>query len=92
MQSKLLLLAAVAFSIASCTKTFDREADNSIVNADNAEAVSAENASAFVEIGSIDLGDAGAAEISAYDPNTKKLFVVHNAAINKIDEIGRAHV
>lgn len=87
MQSKLLLLAAVAFSIASCTKTFDREADNSIVNADNAEAVSAENASAFVEIGSIDLGDAGAAEISAYDPNTKKLFVVHNAAINKIDVV-----
>lgn len=40
-----------------------------------------------IEIGSIDLGDAGAAEISAYDPVTKKLFVVNNGTTNKIDVV-----
>ncbi|MEZ4904581.1 MAG: hypothetical protein R2822_23955 [Spirosomataceae bacterium] len=44
-----------------------------------------ENPANFVEIGSIDIGDAGAAEISAYDPQTGRLFVVNNSAVNKID-------
>ncbi len=44
-----------------------------------------ENFAAFKEVGSIDVGDAGAAEISAFDPQTKKLFVVNNGAVNKID-------
>ncbi len=39
----------------------------------------------FKEIAEIDLGDTGAAEISAYDTMTKKLFVVNNGTINKID-------
>ncbi|MET3129522.1 DNA-binding beta-propeller fold protein YncE [Arcicella rosea] len=46
-----------------------------------------EDAATFVEIGSIDIGDVGAAEISAYDPQTKRLFVVNNGTVNKIDVI-----
>lgn len=41
----------------------------------------------FTEIGSIDLGEEGASEISAYDPLTKRLFVVNNADVNKIDVV-----
>jgi DNA-binding beta-propeller fold protein YncE len=39
----------------------------------------------FKEISAITLGSAGASEISAYDPTTKKLFVVNNSDINRID-------
>lgn len=39
----------------------------------------------FKEIGSITLGTTGASEISAYDPATKKLFVVNNSDVNRID-------
>lgn len=46
-----------------------------------------ENPSAFSEIGQIDIGDAGAAEISAFDPSTNRLFVVNNSEVNKIDVI-----
>lgn len=46
-----------------------------------------EQASSFVEIGSIDIGDAGAAEISAYDPISQRLFAVNNGSVNKIDVI-----
>lgn len=38
-----------------------------------------EQASSFTEISSTDLGEAGAAEISAFDPITKKLFTVTNS-------------
>lgn len=41
----------------------------------------------FKEVAQIDLGDSGAAEITAYDPQTKKLFVVNNGSTNKIDVI-----
>lgn len=44
-----------------------------------------EDPATFAEIGTIDIGDAGAAEISAYDPQTKRLFVVNNGTINRID-------
>ncbi|MBC7949494.1 MAG: choice-of-anchor I family protein [Chitinophagaceae bacterium] len=40
-----------------------------------------EQAASFTEISTTDLGESGAAEISAYDPQTKKLFVVTNAGI-----------
>ncbi|MBM3431783.1 MAG: alkaline phosphatase [Bacteroidetes bacterium] len=46
-----------------------------------------EQADSFVEVGSIDIGDAGAAEISAYDPITKRLFAVNHGIVNKIDVI-----
>lgn len=44
-----------------------------------------EDPATFAEVGSIDIGDVGAAEISAYDPQTKRLFVVNNGTVNKID-------
>ena len=46
-----------------------------------------EDPSTFKEIGSIGIGGLGAAEISAYDPVTQRLFVVNNSATNKIDVI-----
>lgn len=48
---------------------------------------STEQASSFVEIGAIDIGDVGAAEISAYDPISQRLFAVNNGSVNKIDVI-----
>ena len=51
-----------------------------------------EDPATFAEIGSIDIGDVGAAEITAFDPATNRLFVVNNfmvnnSTINKIDVI-----
>ncbi|WP_291913307.1 choice-of-anchor I family protein [Chitinophaga sp. CB10] len=52
-----------------------------------------EDPASFAEIGSIDIGNEGAAEISAYDPKTGRLFVVYNAEdnngvfLNRIDVI-----
>lgn len=46
-----------------------------------------EDPSTFAEIGQIDLGDEAASEISAYDPQTKQLFVVNNSAGSTIDVV-----
>lgn len=46
-----------------------------------------EDPGSFSEIGQIDIGDAGAAEISTFDPATKRLFVVNNSDVNQIDVI-----
>ena len=46
-----------------------------------------ENPSSFAEIGQIDLGDEGAAEISAYDAVTKRLFVVNNSSDSRVEVI-----
>lgn len=46
-----------------------------------------EDAATFSEVGSIDIGDIGAAEITAFDPSTNRLFVVNNGTVNKIDVI-----
>lgn len=46
-----------------------------------------EDAATFSQISSLDIGDTGAAEISAFDPATNRLFVVNNGAVNKIDVI-----
>ena len=46
-----------------------------------------ENAADFTEIGSIQVGGEGAAEISAFDPETKKLFVVTNSGTTRIDVV-----
>lgn len=74
MTIKNLLLLAVAVSLFSCKKNHD---DDYYVP---------EDPSTFAEIGSIDIGDVGAAEISAYDPKTKRLFVVNNdTKENRID-------
>jgi hypothetical protein len=52
-----------------------------------AEFVVNEDPATFKEIGSITIGGVGAAEISAYDETTKKLFTVNNSGTNQIDVI-----
>ena len=51
------------------------------------ETVITENPSTFREIGTINIGGIGAAEISAYDETTKRLFVVNNSSTNRIEVI-----
>lgn len=77
MKKIILSLSLVALML-SCDKSSDPEF---FVN---------EDASTFAEVGTIDIGDAGAAEISAFDPITKRLFVVNNGTVNKIDVIDMA--
>ncbi|MDX6181468.1 choice-of-anchor I family protein [Flavobacterium sp. Fl-77] len=51
------------------------------------EVVVNENPATFKEISSISIGGEGAAEITAYDEKTKKLFTVNNSSTNQIDVI-----
>lgn len=46
-----------------------------------------EDLSTYAEFGSIGLGGLGAAEITAFDEKTKRLFAVNNSTVNKIDVI-----
>lgn len=62
------LLFPIGFMSCKKDKTGIQEPDF-IVNEDPAT---------FSEIGALDIGETGAAEISAFDPITKKLFVVRN--------------
>jgi DNA-binding beta-propeller fold protein YncE len=81
MKQKLLLLTLCVLIFSACKK--DKIEPEFFVN---------EDAATFSEIGMIDIGDAGAAEISAYDPLTKRLFVVNNStAGNKIDVLDFAN-
>ncbi len=73
---KILLLSLLSVSLFACKKSEDTTEPEFFVN---------EDAATFAELGSIDIGDVGAAEISAYDPATKRLFVVNNSTVNKID-------
>jgi DNA-binding beta-propeller fold protein YncE len=81
MNFKHLLLLAALFSSISCQKFFDKDYFK------NHHPSGKEDPSSFVEVGSIDIGGEGAAEISAYDPKTERLFVVNNSGANKIDVI-----
>lgn len=54
---------------------------------DNEEFEVNEDVASFKEVGTITIGGAGAAEISAYDETTKRLFTVNNSATNQIDVI-----
>jgi hypothetical protein len=76
---KFLVLVCCVWVAASCS---DNDEPEFFVN---------ENPATFKEIGIIDIGDVGAAEISAYDPQTKKLFVVNNAGTAKVDVIDIAN-
>lgn len=69
-----LLPVAATLAFAACSKD----------DAKNPETPVIENPESFEETGMIDIGDEGAAEISAYDPSTKRLFVVKNDGINMI--------
>ncbi|MFT5963339.1 MAG: hypothetical protein ACI9L6_000041 [Flavobacterium sp.] len=75
-----LVLIATVFLLSSCAN--DNLIENEIV-----EETIDENPSSFKEIGSITIGGEGAAEISAYDEVSKKLFTVNNSESNKIDVI-----
>lgn len=77
MKKIILSLSLVALML-SCDKSSDPEF---FVN---------EDPTTFAEVGTIDIGDVGAAEISAFDPITKRLFVVNNGTVNKIDVIDMA--
>jgi len=65
------LLLTVLLGMAGCDRS-----DNDLVP----EAVIMEDPATFKEVGQIDTGNQGAAEISAYDAVTKRLFVVNNSA------------
>ena len=51
-----------------------------------------EDAATFAETGSLDIGEAGAAEISAYDPESQKLFVVKNENEGLPNQVNRIEV
>lgn len=46
-----------------------------------------EDLTSYQEISSLSLGGAGAAEITTYDPVSKRLFAVNNGVVNKVDVI-----
>lgn len=78
-QLKFVYLLLITVTIFSC-----RKEDNSapLENTQN------EDLSGYTEIASINLGGTNAAEISAFDPSTDRLFAVNNSYIlNKIDVI-----
>ncbi len=81
--SKLLIAAIIA--VASCKKN-----DNTAVKPEEEFFVN-EDAATFAEIGKLKIGGAAAAEISAYDSATQRLFVVNNegtdGAVNRIDVV-----
>ena len=90
---KIYWLAAGIVVLASCKKNAPDEISPTEQNR-NAPAITSERqeSTSFAEIGMIDIGNTGAAEISAYDPDTKKLFVVNNTAgNNRIDVINLAN-
>ncbi len=74
-----LLTGLVIFSLAlsACTK-------NRLIEPE-VETILPEDPASFKQVAMIDLGGLQAAEISAYDPLTKKLFVVNNETTTKVD-------
>ncbi|WP_346238583.1 choice-of-anchor I family protein [Niabella insulamsoli] len=81
--TKLLMAALIAIAACKKTETPVIPEEEYFINEDPAS---------FSEIGQIDIGETGAAEIAAYDSSTQKLFVVNNAVaddgdVNKIDVI-----
>jgi len=79
---KLLLLLLLAAGFVSCKK------DNNETEPPEEEFFVNEDAASFAEIASFKVGGKGAAEISAFDPSTNRLFVVNNNATeNRIDVI-----
>lgn len=78
-QLKFFYLLLITVTIFSCRK---EDVSAPLENTQN------EDLSGYTEIASINLGGLGAAEITAFDPSTDKLFAVNNSYIlNKIDVI-----
>jgi hypothetical protein len=88
-----LLLSGLVL-LASCKKSLEplaNEEKMAEISSPLADRPPYENPASFALISSTDIGDAGAAEISAYDPRTKKLFVVNNTSNNnRIDVLNFA--
>ncbi|KRB55728.1 choice-of-anchor I family protein [Flavobacterium sp. Root186] len=78
-----ITLLAALFLMTSCNN--DENSNN-----EEPEVVVNENPATFKEIGSIKIGEAAAAEISAYCEKTKRLFTVNNSGTNQIDVIDLA--
>ncbi|MDT3401584.1 choice-of-anchor I family protein [Mucilaginibacter terrae] len=79
---KLLLLLLLATGLVSCKK------DNDSTETPEEEFFVNEDPASFAEIASFKVGGKGAAEISAFDPSTNRLFVVNNNETeNRIDVI-----
>lgn len=76
-------LAIVSFS---CNKD-----DNDNIATPPLEETVNENIESYKEISTLTLGGAGGAEITTFDPLTKRLFAVNNSAVNKIDVIDIAN-
>jgi DNA-binding beta-propeller fold protein YncE len=81
-----LLLASL--SLAACKK--NKVGDTLIVDPEFGEIIVAEDIKSFKETASVDLGGESSAEISAYDPVSKRLFVVNNEGGAKIDVLDLA--
>jgi len=56
-----------------------------------AEVIVNEDPATYKEIASLNLGGLGSAEITTFDPQTKRLFAVNNGTLNKIDVIDIAN-
>ena len=78
-----ITLLAALFLMTSCNN--DENSNN-----EEPEVVVNENPATFKEIGSIKIGEAAAAEISAYCEKTKRLFTVNNSGTNQVDVIDLA--
>lgn len=81
MIKKSLVAMATLFLIVSCENSVDLPGSGEETPTVN------ENPATFKEIGTLTIGGTGAAEISAYDESTKRLFTVNNSTTNKIDVI-----
>ena len=78
-QLKFVYLLLITVTVFSCRK---EDVSAPLENTQN------EDLSGYTEIASINLGGLGAAEITAFDPATDRLFAVNNSYIlNKIDVI-----
>ncbi|RFS15766.1 choice-of-anchor I family protein [Emticicia sp. C21] len=81
MKKTILLACAITIAVVGCNKDEEVPALEFTVNEDLAT---------YKEIASIGLGGVGAAEITTYDAQTKRLFAVNNGTTNKIDVIDLA--
>lgn len=77
MKKIILLASVIAAMLLSCSKE----------EIPSLEFTVNEDISSYTEIASLNLGGVGAAEISTFDPTTKRLFAVNNGKENKIDVI-----
>ena len=72
-------LVALALTLNACKKNTSIEPE--------VETIVPEDIASFKEVAMIDLGGVSASEISAYDPSTKKLFVVSNDGGTKVEVV-----